>query len=156
MKGDPAVIDLLNEVLTNELTAVNQYFLHARVVENWGYERLYEKLRGESIGEMKDADALIERLLYLDGLPNLQRLGKVNVGEDVPEMLRLDLELERTAIAALNRGIEACRRAGDNGSAELLEDILAGEEEHASWIEAQLTLVEQVGAGAYLSEQMKK
>jgi bacterioferritin len=156
MKGDPAIIDLLNEVLTNELTAVNQYFLHARMVENWGYERLYEKLRGQSIEEMKDADEVIERVLFLEGLPNLQRLGKIHVGENVPEMFRLDLDVERSAIAVLNRGIEQCRRAGDNGSADLLEDILEGEEEHANWIEAQLTLVQQVGAAAYLSEQIKK
>ncbi len=156
MKGDKAVLDLLNQVLTNELTAVNQYFLHGRIVENWGYERLYEKFRSESIGEMKDADAIIERVLYLEGLPNLQRLGKVNVGQDVPEMLRLDLQLEKDAIALLNPGIEQCRRAGDNGSAELLEHILEGEEEHANWIEAQITLVEQVGAAAYLAEQIKK
>lgn len=155
MKGDPAIIDLLNEVLTNELTAVNQYFLHARMCDNWGYERLHRKFREESIGEMKDADELIERILYLEGLPNLQRLGKVNVGEDVPEMLRLDLDLERGAIATLNRGIEQARRAGDNGTADLLEDILEGEEEHANWIEAQLTLLEQVGTAAYLAEQIK-
>jgi bacterioferritin len=156
MKGDAAILDLLNEVLTNELTAVNQYFLHARMVENWGYERLYEKFRAQSIDEMKDADEVIERILYLEGLPNLQRLAKINVGEDVPEMFRLDLEVERTAIAVLNRGIEQCRRAGDNGSAELLEHILEGEEEHANWIEAQLTLLAQVGAAGYLSEQIKK
>ena len=155
MKGDPAILDLLNQVLTNELTAVNQYFLHARIVENWGYERLYEKFRGESIGEMKDADEIIERVLYLEGLPNLQRLGKINVGENVPEMFRVDLQLEKDAIALLNQGIEQCRRAGDNGSAELLEDILEGEEEHANWIEAQLTLIEQVGAAGYLAEQIK-
>jgi bacterioferritin len=156
MKGDKAIIDLLNEVLTNELTAVNQYFLHARMVENWGYERLYKKFREQSIGEMKDADELIERILYLEGLPNVQRLGKVNVGENVPEMLKADLELERGAISVLNRGIEQARRVGDNGTAELLEDILEGEEEHANWIEAQLTLVEQVGVPAYLSEQIKE
>jgi bacterioferritin len=156
MKGDPAIIDLLNQVLTNELTAVNQYFLHARIVENWGYERLYEKFRGHSIGEMKDADEIIERVLYLEGLPNLQRLGKVNVGQDVPEMFRLDLQLEKDAIALLNQGIELSRRAGDNGSAELLEDILEGEEEHANWIEAQLALIAQVGAAGYLAEQIKK
>ncbi|HEY6101429.1 MAG TPA: bacterioferritin [Anaeromyxobacter sp.] len=155
MKGDPAVVALLNEVLSNELTAVNQYFLHARMVENWGYERLYKKFRGESIGEMKDADVLIERILYLEGLPNLQKLGKVNVGENVPEMLKVDLDLERHAIGVLNRGIELCRGKADNGSADLLEDILEGEEEHANWIEAQLTLVEQVGAPAYLAEQVK-
>jgi bacterioferritin len=155
MKGDPAIIDLLNEVLTNELTAVNQYFLHARMVENWGYQRLYEKFRHESIDEMKDADELIERILYLEGLPNLQRLGKINVGENVPEMFRVDLDVEKNAIATLNRGIEQARRAGDNGTAELLEDILEGEEEHANWIEAQLTLVQQVGAAQYLAEQIK-
>lgn len=156
MKGDPAIIDLLNQVLTNELTAVNQYFLHARIVENWGYERLYEKFREESIGEMKDADQIIQRVLFLDGLPNLQRLGKVNVGESVPEMLSLDAQLERDAIAVLNAGIEQCRRAGDNGSADLLEDILEGEEEHLDWIEAQLTLLEQVGVQGYLAEQIKR
>jgi bacterioferritin len=155
MKGDRAVVDLLNEVLTNELTAVNQYFLHARMVENWGYERLYKKFRGESIGEMKDADALIERILYLEGMPNLQKLGKVNIGENVPEMLKVDLGLEKHAIEVLNRGIELCRDKGDNGSADLLEDILEGEEEHANWIEAQITLVEQIGAPGYLAEQVK-
>ena len=156
MKGDPAIVNLLNEVLTNELTAVNQYFLHARMVENWGYERLYRKFREESIGEMKDADEIIERVLFLEALPNVQRLGKVNVGENVPEMLRLDLELERSAIALLNRGIEQCRRGGDHGSADLLEDILEGEEEHLNWIEAQLTLLEQVGVPQYLAEQIKE
>jgi bacterioferritin len=156
MKGDRAVIDLLNEVLTNELTAVNQYFLHARMVENWGYERLYEKFRGEAIGEMKDADAIIERVLYLEGLPNMQKLGKVNIGENVPEMFKLDLDLERHAIGVLNGGIALCRDKGDNGSAELLEDILEGEEEHANWIEGQLTAIEQVGAAGYLAEQIKK
>ncbi len=154
--GDAEVLDLLTEVLTNELTAVNQYFLHARIAENWGYQRIFKKLREESIDEMKDADALIERVLFLDGLPNLQRLGKVNVGENVPEMFRVDLQLERDAIAVLNQGIEQCRRAGDNGSADLLEDILEGEEEHANWIEAQLTLVAQVGVAGYLAEQIKK
>jgi bacterioferritin len=156
MKGDPAIIDLLNEVLTNELTAVNQYFLHARMVENWGYERLYEKFRHESIDEMKDADSLIERILYLEGLPNLQKYGKINIGENVPEMLKLDLDVEKNAIATLNRGIELSRKKGDNGSAELLEDILEGEEEHANWLEAQLTLVDQVGAAGYLAEQIKE
>ncbi len=155
MKGDRAVLDLLNEVLTNELTAVNQYFLHARMVENWGYERLWKKFRAESIGEMKDADALIERILYLEGLPNLQKLAKVNIGENVPEMFRLDLDLERNAIGVLNRGIALCRDKGDAGSAELLEDVLEGEEEHASWLAAQLTLVEQVGVAPYLAEQVQ-
>lgn len=156
MKSDPKIIDLLNEVLTNELTAINEYFLHARICENWGFERLYAKFREESIDEMKDADRLIERILYLEGLPNLQRLGKINVGENVPEMLRLDYEIEKNAIASLNRGIALARDVGDNGSAELLEDILEGEEEHANWIEAQLTAIDQVGVQNYLAEQLKK
>lgn len=156
MKADPAIIDLLNQVLTNELTAVNQYFLHARICENWGYERLYEKFRHESIDEMKDADELIERVLYLEGLPNVQRYNKVNVGENVPEMFQLDLQLEKDAIAALNAGIALCRDKGDNGSAELLEEILEGEEEHADWLETQLAAIDQVGAQNYLAEQLKK
>jgi bacterioferritin len=106
--------------------------------------------------EMKDADELIERILYLEGLPNMQRLGKVNVGENVPEMLRLDLDLERSAIGVLNRGMELCRQIGDNGSAELLDDILEGEEEHANWLEAQLTAIDQVGIQNYLTEQIRK
>lgn len=155
MKGDQKVIDLLNEVLTNELTAVNQYFLHGRICDNWGYERLHKKLRDQSMDEMKDADLLIERILYLEGLPNMQRLGKIEVGENVPEMLRLDLEVERNAIGVLNRGIQLCREARDNGSAELLEDILEGEEEHENWLEGQLTAIEQVGVQSYLAEQIK-
>jgi bacterioferritin len=156
MKGDPQVIDLLNEVLTNELTAINQYFLHARICENWGYERLWKKIRAESIDEMKHADEVIERILYFEGLPNLQRLGKVNVGENVPEMLKLDLDLEGVAIPTLNRGIELCRKVGDNGTAELLEDMLVEEEEHANWLETQLTAIDQVGTQNYLSEQLKE
>lgn len=156
MKGDQRVIDLLNEVLTNELTAVNQYFLHARICENWGYDRLYQRFRDESIDEMKDADSLVERILYLEGLPNLQRYGKIQVGESVPEMLRLDLDVERSAIGTLNRGIALSREAGDAGSAELLEHILEGEEVHANWLEGQLTAVEQVGAQGYLAEQLRK
>ena len=112
MKGHDQVVSLLNDVLTAELTAINQYFIHARMCENWGYERLWKKLREESIGEMKHADRLIERILYLEGVPNVQRLGKVNVGETVPEQLRLDLELESAAVAALNAGIELCREPG--------------------------------------------
>lgn len=156
MKGDPKVIDLLNQVLTNELTAINQYFLHARMCENWGYERLWKKVRAESIDEMKHADVVIERILYLEGIPNVQRLAKVNVGESVPEQLRLDLELEKTAIPVLNKGIELCRGASDNGTAELLEDILEDEEEHANWLEAQQTLIDQMGLPYYLAQQVKE
>ena len=155
MKGDDKVIDLLNDVLTGELTAINQYFIHARICENWGYQRLWKKLREESIEEMKDADKLIARILYLEGLPNLQRLGKVNVGQTVLEQLKLDLQLEKDAIKRLNDGIELCRGLGDNGSRELLEELLHGEEEHADWIEAQLALIEQVGEGNYLAQQIK-
>ncbi len=155
MKGDPKVIDLLNQVLTNELTSVNQYFLHARMCENWGYQRLWKKVRAESIDEMKHADELIERVLYLEGVPNVQRLAKVNTGETVPEQLRLDLDVEKNAISVLNRGIELCRQVGDNGSAELLEDMLEDEEEHANWLEAQLALIDQVGVQNYLAQQVK-
>jgi bacterioferritin len=154
MQGSQAVLELLNEVLTAELTAVNQYFLHAKMCENWGYHRLAHHSRDESIGEMKDADHLIERILYLDGVPNLQRLGTVGVGETVPEQLRLDLDLEREAITRLNRGIALCVAEGDNGSRDLLEDILEGEEEHADWLETQLALVAEIGEAHYLAQQM--
>src|SRR5689334_23256485 len=130
MKSTEEILTLLNEVLTNELTAINQYFIHARMCENWGYERLEKKNRDESIDEMKHADKVIERVLWLEGVPNMQRLAKVNIGESVPEQLKLDLELERQAIPVLNRGIALCRNLGDNGTAELLEDILVEEEEH--------------------------
>jgi len=156
MKGHDEVIALLNEVLTAELTAISQYFIHARMCENWGYERLWKKLREESIGEMRHADRLIERILYLEGLPNLQRLGKINVGQIVPEQLRLDLELERAAVMVLNSGIELCRGLGDNGSRDLLEKILESEEGHIDWIEAQLELIKQAGEGNYLAQQIKE
>jgi bacterioferritin len=123
--------------------------------ENWGYERLWKKLREESIGEMRHADKLIARILYLEGVPNVQRLGKVNVGETVPEQLRLDLELERVAIRALNTGIELARSLGDNGSRDMLEEILEAEESHANWLEAQMTLIAQTGEGNYLAQQIK-
>ena len=155
MKGHDDIISLLNEVLTAELTAINQYFIHARMCENWGYERLWKKLREESIGEMRHADRLIARILYLEGVPNVQRLGKVNVGQTVPEQLRLDLDLERAAVTALNNGIERCRSLSDNGSRDLLEDILESEEKHANWIEAQMTLIAQAGEGNYLAQQIK-
>jgi bacterioferritin len=156
MKGHEQVLALLNDVLTAELTAINQYFIHARMCENWGYQRLWEKIREESLGEMRHADQLIERILYLEGVPNLQRLGKVNVGETVPEQLRLDGEVERAAIRKLNEGIELCRTLADNGSRELLEEILKAEEQHLNWIEAQQTLLEQVGEAHYLAQQIRK
>jgi bacterioferritin len=154
VQGSEAVVELLNEVLTAELTAVNQYFVHAKMLENWGYHRLAHHARDESIGEMKDADHLIERILYLEGTPNLQRLGTVSVGETVPEQLGLDLELERVAIERLNRGIALCVAEGDNGSREVLDDILEGEEDHADWLESQLELIRQVGEAHYLAQQI--
>jgi bacterioferritin len=156
MKGHDKVVDLLNDVLTAELTAINQYFIHAKMCENWGYMRLYKRVRAESIDEMKHADRLITRILYLEGLPNLQRLHKLNVGQTVHEQLKLDLELEKVAIKFLNDGIETARSLGDNGSRELLEDILVSEEEHADWLEAQLSLIQQVGEANYLSQQIKE
>jgi bacterioferritin len=154
MKGKPEVIDALNDILTGELTSTNQYFLHARMCENWGYKRLYEHGRAESIDEMKHADKLIARVLYLEGVPNVQRLWKITIGETVPEQLKLDLELERTALGKLNAAIELCRSLGDNGTRELLEDILTSEEEHVDWLEAQLTLLAQVGEQQYLAQQI--
>jgi bacterioferritin len=130
VKGHDQIIAVLNDVLTSELTAINQYFIHARMCENWGYERLWKKVREESIGEMKHADRLIERILYLEGVPNLQKLGKVNVGETVPEQLKLDLAVEAAAIKALNAGIALSVQLGDNGTRDLLEEILTAEEQH--------------------------
>lgn len=154
MQGDAEVIELLNEVLTSELTAVNQYFIHAKMLENWGFSRLAEHARHESIDEMKDADAVIERILFLEGVPNMQRLNPVRVGETVPEQLQLDLDLERSAIERYNRGIALCVAKGDNGSRELLERKLVGEESHADWLEAQIELISQVGLENYLATQI--
>ena len=156
MRGQDQVLTALNDVLTAELTAVNQYFVHARMCENWGYARLWKKVRAESIDEMKHADALIARILYLEGVPTLQRLGKVNVGQTVPEQFRLDLEVEKAAVTALNAAVELCRSLGDNGSRELLEGILLAEEEHANWLEAQLTLIAQAGEANYLAQQIRE
>jgi bacterioferritin len=154
MRGDPAVIEVLNDVLTAELTAINQYFIHHKMCENWGYERLAKKKYEESIGEMKDADAIIERILYLDGVPNMQRLSPVRVGEDPIEQHKLDLAVETEAIARLNEGIKVCREKGDNGTRHLLEHILKGEEDGADWLEAQLHLVDEVGKDQYLAEMI--
>jgi bacterioferritin len=155
VKGDTQVIALLNDVLSAELTAVNQYWLHARICENWGYERLWKKIREESLGEMKHADELIERILYLEGMPNLQKLGKINVGESVPEQFKLDVDIEYEAVKRLNEGIEACRAKGDNGTRAILEKMLSDEEDHVDWLEEQQRLVETLGEAAYLAEQIK-
>jgi len=156
VKGDPRVIDMLNEVLTGELTAINQYFLHARMCKNWGYEHLGQHIYKESIDEMKHADKLIERVLFLDGLPNLQRLGKLNIGTTAPEVLANDLALEMQAIPMLNKYVQACRDIGDNGSEHLLKEILVSEEEHVDWLESQLELIEQVGEQNYLAQQIRE
>ena len=154
MKGHDEIIELLNDVLTAELTAVNQYFLDAKMLLNWGFDRLAGKFRHESIDEMKDADALIERILYLDGMPNVQRLGAIQIGETPVEKLQLALDLEKAAIERLNRGVALCVQLGDNGSRELLERILIGEEGHADWLETQLEVVRQVGDANYLAQQI--
>jgi bacterioferritin len=155
MKGHAKVLEILNDLLTNELTSVNQYFIHARMCENWGYKHLGQKVREESIDEMKHADRLIQRILYLEGVPNLQKLNKVNVGQTVQEQLTLDLDLEKGAIKFLNDGIETVRSLGDHGSFELMVDILTSEEEHADWLEAQLALIDQVGLQNYLAQQIR-
>ena len=154
MRGNEAVLEFLNEVLTAELTAINQYFIDSKMMANWGYRRLADHVRADSIDEMGDAEKLIDRILYLDGVPNLQRLGSVRVGETVAEKLTLALQLETDAIVRLNRGIALCVEAGDNGSREVAETILAGEEEHAEWLETQLGLIGQIGEANYLAQQI--
>ena len=156
MQGDKKIIEILNDVLTAELTAINQYFVHSEMCENWGYDRLQHIIRKHSIGEMKHAEELIERVLFLEGVPNVQRLGKINIGENVPEMLKLDHALEIEALPRLNKGIEVCRELGDNNSRHLLEEILEDEEEHVDWLEAQLSLLEQVGPQHYLAQQIRE
>ena len=154
MKGDPKVLALLNDVLTAELTAINQYFLHAELCEHWGYQRLHEKVRKESIEEMKHAEKLIHRVLFLDGLPNLQRLGTLQIGQTVVEQFKADLALEMDAVQRLNLAIDQCRQVNDSGTRELLEHILVEEEQHIDWIETQLEAVKQVGEQNYLAEQL--
>ena len=155
MKGDPKIIEILNDVLTAELTAINQYFVHGEMCENWGYQRLHDIIRKHSIGEMKHAEELIERVLFLEGVPNVQRLWQIRIGESVQEILDADYALEMEALPRLNEGIELCRQLGDNNSRHLLEEILHDEEEHVDWLEAQRSLIEQVGLQNYLTEQIK-
>ena len=154
MRGDPQILDALNEILTAELTAISQYFVHAKMCENWGYQRLAKKKRDESIDEMKDADSVIERILFLEGVPNMQRLNAVRVGEDAVEQHRLDLEMELEAVGRYNRVIALARERGDNGTRSLLEHILRGEEESVDWLEAQLHVVREIGKERYLAEQL--
>jgi bacterioferritin len=154
MQADPSVLELLNDVLTAELTAVNQYFLHAKLCHHWGYERLADKIRSESIDEMRHVEELTDRILYLEGIPNYQRLFSVRVGETVVEQFELDLQTERESIKRLNDGIATCVGVGDNGTRELLAHLLVDEEEHADWLETQLEAVRQIGVENYLTEQL--
>jgi bacterioferritin len=150
MKADPKVLEYLNKVLIHELTAINQYFLHARMYKNWGFHNLNEHEYQNSVDEMKHADRLIERILFLEGVPNLQDLGKLMIGENVPEMLKADLQLERDiAMPLVNEAIAYCESCGDYVSRELLEDILASEQEHIHWLEIQLDLIDKLGLQNY-------
>jgi bacterioferritin len=154
MKGQPQILDVLNDVLTGELTAINQYFLHAKMLKNWGFARLASHVHHESIDEMKHADAIVERILFLEGLPNLQKLFKLNIGQTVKEQFVADLALEHEAIKRLAGGIRLARDLDDSGSMELLIKIQVAEEEHIDWLETQLGLIEQLGETAYLAQQL--
>lgn len=155
MKGDPQIIEALNDVLTGELTAINQYFLHARICKDWGYQRLAKIIMDESIDEMKHAQELTDRVLFLEGMPNLQKLNKLNIGETVKEQLEADLKLEQEALTRLKGYVKLCLDKGDTGTRELFEKILVDEESHVDWLESQLHLIEEVGYQNYLAEQMK-
>ena len=154
MKGDPEIIDALGDVLAAELAAINQYFVHAKMCANWGYAKLAEKKRAESIDEMRDAEMIMDRILYFDAIPNMQRLNPVKIGEDPVEQHRCDLALETAAIERLNKAIALCRDKGDNGTRELLERILKGEEHAADWLEGQLHAIAEIGKERYLAEQL--
>ena len=154
MQGSPEIIEFLNEALTAELTAINQYFAHAKICENWGWQRLAAKFREESVEEMQDAEKLIERILLLEGMPNLQRLGSVRVGETVVEQLQLDRELEEAAVHRYRQGVALALEQGDVGTRELLEHLLVGEELHLDWIETQQHVISEIGAEMYLQAQI--
>jgi len=154
MKGDAKVIAVLNQVLKAELTAINQYFLHAEMCENWGYERLAHHTRKESIEEMQHAEKLMEHILFLEGTPNMSDYFKIKIGQDVKAQIENDLQVEYNAVKRLNEGIAVCVKAGDNGSRELLEGILTDEEEHIDYLEAQLHSIEEMGIENYLAQQL--
>jgi len=156
MKGNDEVVQVLNDVLCAELTGINQYFIHAMMCANWHYRRLAEHTRKESIEEMRHAQGIIERILYLEGRPNLQKYMKINVGATVPEQFQSDLALERDAVARLNAGIALSRSKGDHGTCALLEKLLVDEEEHVDWLEAQLHQVQEIGLQNYLAQQIEE
>lgn len=154
MKGDSEVIKALNEILCAELTAINQYFLHARMLDNWGYKKIGQVVYKESIDEMKHSQALIDRILFLEGVPNLQKLGALNIGETVVEQLESDKHLEEVAIPKLRDAVELCSKKSDHVTRELLEKILADEERHLDWIETQLGIIKEIGKENYLAQQI--
>jgi bacterioferritin len=156
MKGDETVLVFLNEVLKAELTAINQYFLHAEMCENWGYERLAKLIRKESIEEMVHAEKLMERILYLDGTPNMSDYFKINIGATVEQQFKNDVELEYAAVKRLNDGIQLCIKMNDGGSRELAEKILSDEEHHIDWLEGQLHAIGEMGIQNYLAQQLKE
>lgn len=155
MKGNDQVIQVLNEVLCAELTAVNQYFVHSMMCRNWGYKKLAEYLRKESIGEMKHAQEVIDRILYLEGVPNMQKYFKINVGQNVRQQMEFDVAVEYDAVKRLNDGIEVATKAADNGSRAILEGILRSEEEHIDWLEAQIHVIQEAGYENYLAQQLE-
>ncbi len=156
MKAKEGVIDLLNKVLTANLTAINQYFVHAKMCENWGYERLHHEVRKRSFDEMKDAEEIIEHTLYLEGVPNMQRLGTVQVGETVPEQFKLDLKAEQEMLKLYTESVTHCAKVGDYTTRHMLEDMQKDTDAHIDWIETQQELIKQVGLEKYLAEQIKK
>ncbi len=155
MKGNEKLLKTLNALLSEELTAINQYMVHSEMSANWGYEKLHKHFEKQAIDEMKHAEKLIGRILFLEGLPNLQRLGKINVGQTVKEMLELDYQIEKSSVQMCNDFIKKCLDANDGGSRELIEHILVDSEEHANWLEAQLDLIRQVGEQNYLAQQIR-
>ena len=156
MKGKPEVIEILSKMLKEELGALNQYMLHAEMQNNWGYKRLYAETKKQAIGEMKHAEELIERILFLEGTPNLADLPKLSIGKDVKQQISNDLALEKGAVADYNAAVAAARKAGDNASADLLDELLHDEEGHVDYLETQLSLIEQLGLQNYLAQQLKE